>query len=291
MCFSSSRCLWQRYQVPYPCWPQWELLMALAAASVGSALECIFTSKAWASVCFFCEPQRLFSIILQSCLKNHSRGTWGGYDYIRHLYSSSISCRFFHFSISAFSVSSSPSCLSVSCLFQPHFSFRVVVLRTRGLVSLHGTTAYQRHSREGGEVTSVSWRYKVLQCFLRTSRAAPLFFLNKPKPNTAERPGEYGGYWAENIKCWPVGENFYVCECALTFFFGWRGKNLPTQSVHIHCIYKTYVIAITFTSHSSPSRPYAVNVNFMYHFSTAFKTVAALQTDSTYGRGHYANNS
>lgn len=107
-------------------------------------------------------------ILLENPLQ---RNLWGGLQ----ICSSSISCHFFHFSISAFSVSFIPSCLSVSCLFQPHFSFWMVVLSMRGLGSFHGTTAYQRHSREPGEVTSVLWRYKVLQCFLRTSGVAPFF--------------------------------------------------------------------------------------------------------------------
>lgn len=46
-CFSSSQCVWQRNQVLYPCWPQWELLTTLTAASAASVLHCVLSSKPW----------------------------------------------------------------------------------------------------------------------------------------------------------------------------------------------------------------------------------------------------
>lgn len=51
VCFSSSQYVWQRNQVLYPCWPRWELLMALTAASAVSVLMCNFSSKLWLAFC------------------------------------------------------------------------------------------------------------------------------------------------------------------------------------------------------------------------------------------------
>lgn len=212
VCFSSSQCVWQRNQVLYPCWPQWELLMTLTATSAVSVLKCVFSFKLLLAFYHCCELYEvsIFSITVFYMPPNHEQDRQH-LQLIHQLSRLSFPISF----LSSFSFPSLPLFLSFPLCLEPDFLLGGGS-EYEGPSLFHGTTAYQRHSRQRGKVTSVSWRYRVHS--VCSEKAERLFFLSFFLPQQTETKHSWsawgpGSYWAENIKCWPVGLKLYFRYC------------------------------------------------------------------------------